>query len=452
MPDPHAAPRRAAERALDYLENIDDRPVFPSATSDDLRTALGGPFPDDGVSPEQVIDDLADAVEPGLVSVAGGRYFGFVTGGHLTAALGADWLASAWDQNAFTYVSSPAAAVVEEIAGRWIKEVLGLPGGASVGLVTGCQMAHVTCLAAARFEVLRRAGWDVGRAGLTGAPPIKVVTGRQRHATVDRALRLLGLGTDSLALVDVDDQGRMRPDALAAAVDGVAPLIAIVQAGEVNTGSFDPMAEIVPAVHAAGGWVHVDGAFGLWALASSDLSGLAAGAQAADSWAFDAHKWLNVPYDSGVAACAHPAAHRAAMALHGDYLAPTGSEYDAMDFVPDASRRARGMAVYAALRSLGRSGVAEMVDQCCALARRVAAGLATIPGIEVLNDVVLNQVLFDAGERTGELLARVQASGETWFGGTTWAGKPAIRVSVSSWVTTEADIDRAVAAIKAAIE
>ncbi len=448
------APRRAAARALDYLENIEKRPVFPPAHPDDLRAALGGPLPDDGTSPDQVIDELADAMEPGLVSVAGGRYFGFVTGGHLPAALGADWLAAAWDQNAFSYVSSPAAAVIEEIAGRWVKEVLGLPLDASVGFVTGCQMAHVTCLAAARLEVLRRAGWDVGTAGLTGAPPISVVTGRLRHSTVDRALRLLGIGTDAMALVDVDNQGRILPDALASAVgaiDGTAPLIAVVQAGEVNTGAFDPMEEIISAVHARNGWVHVDGAFGLWALASPVLASLAAGAAQADSWAFDAHKWLNVPYDSGIAACAHPAAHRAAMSYHGDYLAPTGSEYDAMDFVPDASRRARGAAVYAALRSLGRSGVTEMIDRCCRLARRFADGLATIPGVAVLNDVVLNQVLFHAGERTGDLLAAVQASGEAWMGGTMWIGAPAIRVSVSSWATTEADIDRAVAAIEQAV-
>lgn len=449
--DDLGAPRRAAERALRYLETIDDRPVFPTAGSDDIREALGGPLPVEGVAPEQVIDDLADALEPGLVSVSGGRYFGFVTGGHLPAALGADWLAAAWDQNGFSYVSSPAAAVVEEIAGRWVKEVLGLPLDASVGFVTGCQMAHVTCLAAARFDVMRRAGWDVGRSGLAGAPPIRVVTGLMRHSTVDRALRLLGIGTDSMTLVDVDDQGRMLPDALVSAIEGTGPMIAIVQAGEVNTGGFDPMDEIVTAVHAGGGWVHVDGAFGLWALASPELAPLAAGAAAADSWAFDAHKWLNVPYDSGIAACAHPAAHRAAMSYHGDYLAPTGSEYDAMDFVPDASRRARGVAVYAALRSLGRSGVADMVERCCRLARRLAEQLMTIPGVELLNYVVLNQVLFRAGERTTELLAAVQASGETWMGATIWDGEPAIRVSVSSWATTEAEVDRAVAAIKQAM-
>jgi glutamate/tyrosine decarboxylase-like PLP-dependent enzyme len=442
------APRRAAERALSYLENVEERPVFPAASSDDLRESLGDHLADDGVPPAQVIDDLADAMEPGLVSVSGGRYFGFVTGGHLPAALGADWLAAAWDQNSFSYVSSPAAAVVEEIAGRWIMEVLGLPRDASVGFVTGCQMAHVTTLAAARFEVLRRVGWDVGRAGLTGAPPISVVTGSMRHSTVDRALRLLGFGTDALLLVEADDQGRLRPDALAEAIEIDTPLITIVQAGEVNTGAFDPMEEVIAAVHARGGWVHVDGAFGLWALASPGLAHLAAGAAAADSWAFDAHKWLNVPYDSGIAACAHPAAHRAAMSYHGDYLAPTGSEYDAMDFVPDASRRARGVAVYAALRSLGRSGVAKLVDRCCHLARRLADGLSTIPGVMVLNDVVLNQVLFSAGEQTGGLLSRVQAGGETWMGGTVWEGKPAIRMSVSSWATTEADIDRAVAEIK----
>ncbi len=419
--------------------------------SDDLRRALGDSLPEQGVPAEAVIDDLADALEPGLVATAGGRYFGFVTGGHLPAALGADWLAAAWDQNAFSYVSSPAAAVLEEVAGKWVKQALGLPASAAVGFVTGCQMAHVTCLAAARLEVLHRAGWDVAKRGLGGAPPISVVTGRLRHSTVDRALRLLGIGTDSLVLVDVDEQGRVLPDRFLDALDRPGAVIAIVQAGEVNTGSFDPMPRVIGAAHARDGWVHVDGAFGLWALASPQLAPLAAGVAAADSWAFDAHKWLNVPYDSGIAITAHEAAHRAAMSYHGDYLAPTGTEYDAMDYVPEASRRLRGLAVYAALRSLGRAGVADLVERCCALARRYAAGLAELPGVEVLNDVKLNQVLFAVGEHTGTVLERVQASGETWMGATLWNGAPAIRVSISSWATTEADIDLALAAVAAAL-
>jgi glutamate/tyrosine decarboxylase-like PLP-dependent enzyme len=296
-------------------------------------------------------------------------------------------------------------------------------------------------------------GWDVGSAGLAGAPPITVVTGRRRHATVDRALRLLGLGTDSLVAVEVDEQGRALLNDFVAAVDRPGPLIAIVQAGEVNTGSFDPIAGIVEAVHARSGWVHVDGAFGLWAMAAGDpLAQLAAGAAKADSWAFDAHKWLNVPYDSGIAACADPAAHRAAMSYHGDYLAPTGTEYDAMDFVPDASRRMRGLAVYAALRSLGRSGVADMVNRCCRLARRFASGLEKLADVTVLNDVVLNQVLFSVEERTSDVLAAVQASGETWMGATIWNDSPAIRISVSSWATTEADVDRSLAAIRSAVD
>jgi glutamate/tyrosine decarboxylase-like PLP-dependent enzyme len=453
MSDPNDAVRRAADRALDYLATVDDRSVFPRSSSAELRAALGDALPEAGMDAAQVIDELADACEPHLVSVTGGRYFGFVTGGHLPAALAADWLAAGWDQNAFSFVSSPAAAVVEEVAGAWVKAALGLPETASAGFVTGCQMAHVTCLAAARFEVLRRTGWDVGRLGLAGSPPITVVTGRLRHATVDRALRLLGIGTEALVLVDTDDQGRVLPEPFLDAVDRPGPLIAVLQAGEVNTGSFDPIERLVAPVQDRGGWVHIDGAFGLWALAAGPgLAALAAGAASADSWAFDAHKWLNVPYDSGVAVCADPAAHRAAMSYHGDYLAPTGSEYDAMDFVPDASRRARGVAVYAALRSLGRSGVADMVDRCCRLAQRLADQLAAISGLEVLNDVVLNQVLFRAGEATAEVLAAVQASGETWMGATIWDGDPAIRVSVSSWASAEADIDRAVAAIKQAAQ
>jgi glutamate/tyrosine decarboxylase-like PLP-dependent enzyme len=386
-----------------------------------------------------------------LVSVAGGRYFGFVTGGSVPAALGADVLTAAWDQNAFSHVATPAAAVAEEIALEWVRDLLALPATATAAIVTGCQLAHVTCLAAARNEVLRRAGWDVASDGLFGAPRVRVVTGELCHVTVDRAVRLIGLGSASIERVAVDPHGRLDPVALAAHLSGdERPTIVVVQAGEVNTGSFDPIGPIVDAARGAGAWVHVDGAFGIWAAVAPELSHLVDGLGGADSWAFDAHKWLNVPYDAGIAVVADSAAHRGAMAGQAVYLRTDSEVRNPIDWTPDASRRALGFAVYAALRSLGRTGVADLVARCCAHARRLADGLGALDGVTVLNEVVLTQVLIrmaDA-ETTERVLSAVQAGGVAWMGGTTWQGQPAIRLSVSSWRTTETDIDRTVAAFR----
>jgi glutamate/tyrosine decarboxylase-like PLP-dependent enzyme len=403
-----------------------------------------------------VIADLARDAQPGISGMAAGRWFGFVIGGSVPAALAADWLTSTWDQNAGLFAPAPAAAVVEEVAGEWLRELFGLPEGVSYGFVTGCQMAHVTCLAAARHHVLAADGWNVERDGLFGAPRVRVVAGAQRHVTVDRALRFLGFGTAAVEVVQADDQGRILPDALRDALAaGEGPTVVCVQAGDVNTGAFDAIADAADAAEEHGAWLHVDGAFGLWAAASRSLRPLVAGVERADSWATDAHKWLNVPYDSGVAFCRHPESHRAAMGTRASYLvqADEGGPRDQLDWNPEFSRRARGFAVYAALRSLGRSGVAELVERSCAQARRFADGLARLPRSEVLNDVVLNQVLFrfaDDGE-TEAVLAAVQASGEAWMSGTTWDGRRAIRVSVSNWATTDDDVDRTVAAFATAV-
>ena len=447
--------QRTAELAADFLDTLDTRPIRPSAGVEELRESLGGPLPDTASDPLQVIDALSAAAEPGIVGIPSGRYFGFVIGGALPAALAADWLTSVWDQNAGLVIAGPSAAVVEEVAGEWLKELLGIPASASFSFVTGCQMAHATCFAAARHAVLDRVGWDVEQDGLAGSPPITVVAGDRRHVTIDRALRLVGIGSGSTRRAAVDDQGRMRSDALQATLRDVeGPVIVCVQAGEVNTGAFDSFEEIVPVCREAGAWVHVDGAFGLWAGASPTLRGLTAGIEGADSWATDAHKWLNVPYDSGLAFVAHPQAHRAAMSLTAEYIvADPDAARDQMDWTPEFSRRARGFAVYAALRSLGRSGVAALIEGSCARARQFAEAIAQLPGCTVVNDVVLNQVLFRFAddETTNAVLADVQRSGEAWMSGTIWDGRSAIRLSVSNWRTTEADIDRTVAAFEAAL-
>jgi glutamate/tyrosine decarboxylase-like PLP-dependent enzyme len=393
-----------------------------------------------------VISQLAANASPGIAGNPAGRWFGFVMGGGVPAALGADWLTSAWDQNAGLFAATPSAAVVEEVAGAWLRELLGIPAAASFGFVTGCQMAHVTALAAARFHLLNAAGWDVARDGLYGAPRIRVVAGAKRHVTLDRALRLLGMGAADL--VAADDQGRMRVDELE--VDD-RPTIVCAQVGEVNTGACDDVTAVRD--RSPGAWLHVDGAFGLWAAASPRLRHLVAGCERADSWATDAHKWLNVPYDSGIAFSAHPASHRAAMRVQADYLVhDEGENRDPMDYNPEFSRRARGFAVYAAIRSLGRSGIAELVERCCAHARAFADGFRDL-GAEVLNDVVLNQVLvrFEDDERTNGVLRAVQESGEAFMSGTTWDGRAAIRVSVSNWQTSDADVERTLAAYRAAV-
>jgi glutamate/tyrosine decarboxylase-like PLP-dependent enzyme len=335
-----------------------------------------------------------------------------------------------------------------------LKDLLRLPSHASVAFVTGCQMAHVTCLAAARLAALREVGWDLHKSGMSNAPRIRVVTGEKRHVTVDRALRLLGIGSDAIELVATDYQGRMKIDALETTLtDAEGPIIVVAQAGEVNTGSFDPLAGIIDVARRHRAWVHVDGAFGIWARVSPDLEHLVDGLEGADSWAFDAHKWLNVPYDSGVAVVAHPEAHRAAMVGDAAYLTPTTTERDAYDWTPEGSRRARGFAVYSALRSLGRQGLTDLIDRCCAHARRFAAELSEIPGAVIQNEVELNQVLvrFDDDEATERVLHRVQSSGEAWMGATEWEGRRAVRISVSSWATTEQDVSRTIAAFQNAV-
>jgi glutamate/tyrosine decarboxylase-like PLP-dependent enzyme len=417
-----------------------------------LKAALGGPLPETGLAARLVLDELVERAAPGIVASQSPRYFGFVVGGSVPASLVADWMAAAWDQNAAGYLLSPASGVLQEIVGDWCKELLGLPRHASHGTVTGTQMAHLTCLAVARHHVLAGVGWDAEADGLVGAPRIRVLVGEHRHVTIDRAAQLLGLGTNALVSVEADDQGRMRPDALRAALAaGAGPVIVCLQAGEVNTGAFDPFVPLVEAAHAAGAWVHVDGAFGLWAAASSRHRHSVQGAAGADSWATDGHKWLNVPYDSGLLFTAHPDSHRAAMASHAAYLSRArAGERDEDDWTPDFSRRSRAIALYAALRSLGREGVAEIVERCCDCATRFAERLGGEHEVEVLNDVMLNQVLVRFGgddATTDRVIAAVQSDGTCWMSGTTWKGRRAMRVSVTNWATTSDDVDRSVEAI-----
>lgn len=477
-PDPDAAPpatattetlATAAELAHGFLAGLTGRPVGSALDTQDsdataVRAAFDVPLPAGPLDPTTVLAELAAAAEPGLVASAGPRYFGFVTGGTLPAALGADWLASAWDQNAASAATSPAAAAAEEAVLRWLADLLGLPAGVAGGLVTGGQAANTTGLAVARKVVLAKAGWDLDRQGLAGAPPVPVVVGAERHTTVDRAVRFLGLGTDAIIPVPADDQGRIRPDALAdtlAALPTPARATAIVcaQAGNVNTGACDDLATVADIVRAAGaGWLHVDGAFGLWAAASPTHRHQVAGVEHADSWATDGHKWLNVPYDCGVVFTRHPAAHRDTLGVAAAYL-PTGGELrNGYDWVPESSRRTRAFAVWAALRSLGRTGVADLIDRSCHLARRFADRLTAAGTLEIGNDVTLNQVLVrvpgdtaDADTRTRALQKAVQQDGTCWLGGTTWRDRAWLRISVSNWSTTPADIDRSADAILDAV-
>jgi glutamate/tyrosine decarboxylase-like PLP-dependent enzyme len=448
----------AASRAADHREQAGDRPVHPGDVDLDAIRARLGRLPDEPTPPDVVVDELADAVEPALVATTGPRYFGFVVGGALDAASAADVLATGWDQPAFNPTTSPAAAVVEEVAGAWLTDLLGLPTGASFGFVTGGQAANTVSLAAARHHVLGRAGWDVEARGLAGGPPVRVVAGAERHATIDRSLRLLGLGAGVVEPVAADAQGAIDVAELGRvlAAGPAGPTIVCLQAGNVDSGAFDDLGAATAMAHEAGAWVHVDGAFGLWAAANPATRHLTAGAEHADSWATDGHKWLNVPYDSGYAFCAHPEAHAAAMSFTAAYLTGhgVGGTRAPSDYVPESSRRARGFATWAALRQLGRKGVADLVERCCALARRFADRLAAVDGVTIANDVVLNQVLVGFGDddRTDRVVARVQRSGECWMGTTTWHGRRLMRISVSNWSTTAADVDRSVAAIVAAHE
>jgi len=450
--------RETAEQAIRFLDTADRRHVGGRVGREALLEALGGPVPEDGADPAAVIARLAEAADPGIVASAGPRYFGFVTGGSVPVAVAADWLTSAWDQNGAMYTMSPAVAVLEDVVARWLLEILGLPAQSSVGFVSGAHMANFTALAAARHEVLRRAGWNVEEDGLQRAPRLRIVVGEEVHVSVVGALRMLGIGARELVRVPVDSQGRMRADALASVLADVPdPTIVCAQAGNVATGASDPFPEIVAAARARDAWVHVDGAFGLWASALPSLANQIAGLAGADSWTTDAHKWLNVPYDSGIVLCAHPAPHRAAMSLHASYLIRGEDEQRVgMDWVPESSRRARVVPLYALIRTLGRSGIQSMVARTCGLAKRMADRLARASNVRILNDVVLNQVLARFGEgtdataddqHTRDVIARVQAEGTCWAGGAVWQGRQVMRISISNWSTTENDIDRSADAI-----
>jgi glutamate/tyrosine decarboxylase-like PLP-dependent enzyme len=452
LPD---ALRRTAERIADYRGRVGERPVAPAFDTERLRAAIGGPLPPAGAEPDAVVEQLAEAVEPALTASVGPRYFGFVVGGALHSATCADMLATGWDQMAFNAASSPAAALVEEVAGGWLKEVFGLPAGASFGLVTGAQGANTVGLAAARHRRLARAGWDVEARGLIGSPGVRVLASEERHATIDRSLRLLGIGTDAVEAVPADRNGAIDTAALGRVLDaggGDVPRIVCLQAGNVNTGACDDLVAACELARAHEAWVHVDGAFGLWAAASPSKRQVVAGLERADSWAVDGHKWLNVPYDTGYVFCADPEAHAASMSMTAAYLVGQGeqSARSPSDYNPESSRRARGFATWAALRELGRQGLADLVDGCCGHASSFAEQLAAMEGVEIGNEVVLNQVLasFGSDERTDRVIEAVQRDGTCWMGGTTWRGRRYMRISVSNWSTTEADVNRSVAAIR----
>jgi glutamate/tyrosine decarboxylase-like PLP-dependent enzyme len=450
MTDERKVLERVLEEATGFLGGLPVRPVAARTDVDGVAAALRRPLSEEGAEPLEVIEELIAGAEPGVVAMPSGRFFGWVIGGVLPATLAADWLTSTWDQNAGLLASSPAAAGAEWVASEWLLDLLGLPTTSAVGFVTGAMIANFTCLAAARHEVLRRVGWNAERDGLHGAPSVTVIVGEERHETIDLALRFLGLGEERSIVVPVDDQGRIRLDALTDTLAQVGnnPLIVCLQAGNVHSGAFDPIAAAVDLAHRYGAWVHVDGAFGLWAAASAQYRHLVAGVERADSWATDAHKTLNVPYDSGIAIVAHAEAMYAAMGVHAAYLIQD-ERPDPLSTVPEFSRRARGFTVWAALRSLGRRGVAEMVERFCAHARRFAVGLAELDGVRVVNDVVFTQVCvaFGTDEVTREVARRLLQDGTAWMTPSTWHGQSVLRISVSNWRTADDDIDRTLAAV-----
>lgn len=442
---------RAATHAREWLATVPSRAVPPKASADDVVAALGGALPAEPTDPAEVVDLLARHVEPGLMAMPSGKFFGWVIGGTLPAALGADWLVSAWDQNTGMRYATPGVTGTEEVAAEWLLDLLGLPGDADVGFVTGGTMANWTGLAAGRQAVLSRVGWDVNTDGLTGAPRVHVLVGEDRHGTVDLSLRYLGLGAPTA--VAADDQGRIRPDALRAALAEVeGPTIVALQAGNLHSGAFDPFADCVDLAHEHGAWVHVDGAFGLWAAVSPSLRHLTQGVERADSWGTDAHKTLNTPYDCGIAIVRDPTALRGAVSMQASYLVHATDKGDPLDKVPELSRRARGVPVWAALRSLGRSGVVGLVDGLVANAQALAAGIAEIPGAEILNEVVYTQVsvAFDSDERTRAVTERLLADGVAWMSGSRWRGRDVLRVSVSNWSTDADDVAASIDAVRRA--
>ena len=465
-PREQATLQRAASLALSYLESLDRAPACATTSLGELRRRFSHPLPDEGTDPVTVIDDLVRAADGGLLGNAGGRFYGWVIGAGLPSALAADWLTATWDQNAGLYACGPAAAVVEEACGTWLKDVLGLPATASFALVTGCQMAHVTCLAAARHAMLARKRWDVNRDGLAGAPSLRIITSSEVHGTTTRAAKLLGIGTANILVLPSDSSARLTPDALRTALsrEPARPTVVVLQAGDVNCGAFDPFPELIALAHKADAWVHIDGAMGLWCNAVPELRHLLAGAELADSWATDGHKWLNVPYDSGYAFVAHPEHHRAAMEHRASYLIHADEGRDQLDWTPEHSRRARGFATWAALRELGRTGLADLVARCCHHAHDIVTRIGALPNARVVCTPQINQGLvrfYDAGEgateeehdrRTDQVIAAINATGEAFFTGTTWRDRRCMRVSVSSWRTTSSDVDRAVAAAERVLE
>jgi glutamate/tyrosine decarboxylase-like PLP-dependent enzyme len=456
---------QALEASLKHLTTLDTQPVGAQATVAELRAQLKKPLNNESLPAEQVVAELVRDVQGGLHGTAGGRFFGWVIGGSVPAALAADWLTSTWDQNAGLFAVAPAAAMAEEIAGEWLKEIFGLPQDASFAFVTGCQMAHATCLNAARHAVYEHVGWDVETQGLAGAPRVRILANAHRHSSVDRAVRLLGMGTAQIEPVATDEFGRTKVEALQAAlkVHRERPTILCLQAGEINTGVSDDFVKLIPIAKEAGAWVHVDGAFGLWAAASEKLRGQVAGIQAADSWATDGHKWLNVPYDSGFAFVRDREAHRGGFAQKAAYLTHQQEARDPMDWTPEFSRRARGFPTYAAIRQMGRAGIADLIERCCRHAHAIAVGIGKLDGAKVVYEPTLNQGLIqfldpkigateaDHSRRTDAVIAKIAKSGEAFFTGSEWNGSRVMRVSVCSWQTTDADVVRVVRAVETAL-
>lgn len=457
---------KTLEHALRFLESLDTRPVAATATRNELLKRLGKPLADEGIAPDKVLDQLVANADAGLNASTGGRFYAWVIGGNLPAALAADWLNSAWDQNGALHATSPALGVLEEICGEWLKDLLRIPGSASYALVTGCQMSHATCLAAARNKVLADRNWDVEADGLAGAPQITVLGSYSCHGSVERAVRLLGIGKNNLVGLEADSDGRLSAATLDKALRGMPdkPAIIVLQAGEINTGVYDPFEELIPVAREHNAWVHVDGAFGLWAAASKKFEHLMRGCEHADSWSTDGHKWLNVPFDCGYAFVAHPLHHRRAMSYRASYLVHDKEARDPMDYNPEWSRRGRAVSTYAALRELGKAGVASLIERCCEHAHALVTGIGALDGAELLREPIINQGLVrfpdprpgaseaDHARRTDQVIALMNASGEAFFSGSTWQGMRCMRVSVCSWQTTENDVRRSIAAAAAAIE
>lgn len=455
----------ASGLALQYIEALDQKPIAAQDTADALRARLDAPMPAHGSDPVEVLHDLSAAVQGGLHSIASGRFFGWVNGGSVPAALGADWLTSAWDQNASLFAVGPAASIVEEIVGTWLKDVLRLPASASFALVTGCQMAHTTCLAAARHRLLADRGWDVEQDGMSGAPAIRALTSTEAHGSALRAIRFLGIGESHIQRLACTSDGRLSPDALAAALNHApaTPTIVLLQAGDLNIGAFDDFEQLIPLAHARNAWVHIDGAFGLWAGASPRFAHLLRGADTADSWATDGHKWLNVPYDCGYAFVADPAAHRAAFSHAAPYIQSEGGR-NAIDWTPEWSRRARGFSTYAALRELGKDGVADLIDRSCAHAHALVIRLGALPGAELVAEPQINQGLVrfrdprpdarptDHDAFTDQVTRGILADGQALFSNTTWKGRRAMRISVCNWQTSASDVDRVVESVARVLE